>query len=216
MRSPDAPLDRGAVAALDWKKMDGLLPATVQDRGSRRVLMTGYMNRAALEATIATREVTFWSRSKARLWKKGETSGNILSGADVYCDCDGDALLVLATPAGPVCHEGTASCFAAAPHAGPGWLADLARIIAARGRVAGSESYTARLLAAGPQRIAQKVGEEGVELALAGAAGTAAECVSEAADLLYHVAVLLEARNIGWDDVVHELQIRHAKKSQSK
>lgn len=211
MRSPNAPLDQGTIDTLSWEKMDGRLPATVQDRVSGRVLMTGYMDRTALEQTIASRDVTFWSRSKRRLWKKGETSGNVLAGAKVYGDCDGDALLVLATPAGPACHEGTTSCFAAAPHTGPGWLADLSRIITQRRSAAGADSYTARLLAVGPKRIAQKVGEEGVELALAGASGSAAECVREAADLLYHVAVLLEARDIGWSDVVRELQARHAK-----
>ncbi len=209
MRDRNAPLNESGFDGLAWEKMDGLLPATVQDARSGRVLMLAYMNREALAHTLTSGLVTFWSRSKARLWTKGETSGNVLRLRSAHEDCDGDALLIIAYPQGPACHLGTASCFNAA-YAGPGWLAELSRIVAARAESGGEESYTRRLLEQGPVRIAQKVGEEGVELALAGAASTVEECAAEAADLLYHLAVLMESRGFGWDDVVAILRGRHA------
>lgn len=209
MRDRDSPLSARHVAALAWDKMDGLIPATVQDRGSGRVLMLAYMNRDALAATLATGLATFWSRSKQRLWTKGETSGNVLRVAAVHADCDGDALLVLADPVGPTCHLGSASCFGEAATAGPGWLAELSRIVAGRAATGGEDSYTRRLLAEGPTRIAQKVGEEGVEVALAGAGAPPERCAEEVADLLYHVAVLMEARGFGWSEVMTVLRSRH-------
>lgn len=210
MRDRHAPLSAPDIETLAWDKMDGLLPAAVQDAGTGRMLMLGYMNRAALEGTLADGLVTFWSRSKARLWTKGESSGNHLRLVAAYGDCDGDALLLLADPIGPTCHLGTDSCFAAAPASSPGWLAELSRIVAARAESGDEASYTRRLLAGGPMRIAQKIGEEGVELALAGAASTPEECTSETADLLYHLCVLMESRGFGWSDVVALLQDRHA------
>ena len=209
MRDRNSPLTAADLDSLAWTKMDGLLPAIVQDQATRQVLMLGYMSREALAATLESGFVTFFSRSKGRLWQKGETSGNRLAVRSVLADCDEDALLVLAEPAGPTCHLGTTSCFGADTAPGIGWLAQLARIVRARGAAASEESYTARLLAAGPKRIAQKVGEEGVELALAGAAGDGAECASEAADLLYHLTVLMEARGFGWDEVNAVLRERH-------
>lgn len=196
--------------ALGWAKMDGLLPAIVQHADSGQVLMLGYMDRAALDATLATGFVTFMSRSKGRLWRKGETSGNRLALDDVRADCDRDALLVRARPEGPACHLGTASCFGGEEKEGVAFLARLSRIVAARAGVDPEESYTARLLAAGPARIAQKVGEEGVELALAGACGDREACLSEAADLAYHVSVLMAARGFSWEDVAETLRERHA------
>ena len=199
------------VDALAWDRMAGLLPAIVQDRGSGRVRMLGYMNREALEATLATRSVTFWSRSRQRLWTKGETSGNVLRVASVHADCDGDALLVVAEPAGPTCHRGTSSCFGRGGPEGPGWLAELSRIVAQRAAGSGGQdSYTRRLLDRGTERIAQKIGEEGVEVALAAVGAGPDRCAEEIADLLYHVAVLMEARGFGWDDVVGALRARHA------
>ncbi len=205
----------GQVDALAWGKMDGLLPAIVQDAATRQLLMLGYMNRAALDATLASGAVTFWSRSKGRLWRKGETSGNVLKLVSVTADCDGDALLVLADPAGPACHRGTASCFGDEQAPGIGWLPQLSRIVAERAAVNPAESYTARLLAEGPLRVAQKVGEEGVELALAGAAGSRDDCIGEAADLLFHLTVLMQARGFGWEEVAAVLRERHGGRASS-
>lgn len=209
MRNRDAPLTARDIDNLAWDKMDDLIPATIQDRVSGRVLMLGYMNREALAATLATGLATFWSRSKQRLWTKGETSGNALRAAAVHADCDDDALLVLADPAGPTCHLGTTTCFGDAEAAGPGWLAELSRIIADRASTGSGDSYTRRLLAQGPTRIAQKIGEEGVEVALAGAGSTPEHCAEEVADLLYHVAVLMQARGFGWSEVIAVLRSRH-------
>jgi phosphoribosyl-ATP pyrophosphohydrolase/phosphoribosyl-AMP cyclohydrolase len=208
MRDRNAPLTPDALDALAWDRMDGLLPAIVQDAASGAVLMLGYMSREALAATLASGFVTFWSRSKGRLWRKGETSGHTLRLVSAHEDCDGDALLVRALPAGPICHLGTASCFGGADQ-GPGWLAELARIVGARADAAPEESYTARLVAEGPARVAQKVGEEGVELALAAVARDAAGCAEETADLLYHLVVLMRVKGYGWDEVVRLLQARH-------
>ncbi|HEX8667416.1 MAG TPA: bifunctional phosphoribosyl-AMP cyclohydrolase/phosphoribosyl-ATP diphosphatase HisIE [Allosphingosinicella sp.] len=195
--------------SLAWDKMDGLLPSVVQDAATGQVLMLGYMNRTALAATVSSGKVTFYSRSRQRLWQKGETSGNTLALVSVRPDCDRDALLVRAQPAGPTCHLGTTSCFGKGEAEGAGFLAVLARIVHDRAGALPEESYTARLLAEGPQRIAQKIGEEGVELALAAVARDAEGCAEEAADLLYHLTVLMEARGFGWDEVVAILQRRH-------
>lgn len=196
-------------AALDWDKGGGLLPAVVQDWRSGAVLMLGYMDRAALEQTRKSGKVTFFSRSKQRLWTKGETSGNFLLLESLHADCDGDTLLVRARPQGPVCHLGTPSCFgAAAPP--PGFLAELDALVARRERERPAGSYTTKLFEAGVRRIAQKVGEEGVEAALAGAGGDDAELLSEAADLLYHLVVLLRARGRSIGEVVATLADRHA------
>jgi phosphoribosyl-ATP pyrophosphohydrolase/phosphoribosyl-AMP cyclohydrolase len=210
MRDRDAPLTAEDIDALAWDKMGGLLPATVQDRRSGRVLMLGYLNREALGATFATGLATFWSRSKQRLWTKGETSGNVLRVAEVRADCDEDSLLILADPAGQACHLGTTSCFGDSASAGPGWLSELSGIIADRATNGGEDSYTRRLLAQGPMRIAQKIGEEGVEVALAAVGSSPEQCAEEVADLLYHVAILMEARGFGWSEIVAILRSRHS------
>jgi len=210
MRDRSAPLTEADLSALDWQKMDGLLPAIVQDAATLQPLMLGYMNRDALAASLESGFATFFSRSKGRLWCKGETSGHHLAVKAIFADCDDDSLLVLAEPAGPTCHLGTTSCFGEANAPGIGWLEQLARIVHQRGGEDAAVSYTARLLGEGPTRIAQKVGEEGVELALAGAAGTREACIEEAADLIYHVSVLMEARGFGWTDVTETLRRRHA------
>jgi phosphoribosyl-AMP cyclohydrolase / phosphoribosyl-ATP pyrophosphohydrolase len=200
------------IADLDWSKGDGLLPAVVQDARSGQVLMLGYMNREALRATLAERRVTFFSRSRNRIWTKGEVSGNALHVVDVLVDCDQDTLLVLANPDGPTCHNGTRSCFgdAVASEATQlSFLAQLEAVIAQRMSERPEGSYTARLWAEGPTRIAQKVGEEGVEVALAAVTQADERLVSEAADLLYHLALLLKARNLSLATVVRELQQRH-------
>lgn len=214
MRDRNAPLSAGELDSLDWQKMDGLLPAVVQDRSTGRLLMLGYMNREALEATLAGGLVTFFSRSKQRLWQKGESSGNVLKLASVHEDCDGDALLVLADPLGPACHLGTASCFAGEPEPdGPGWLADLSRIVGGRAASNDESSYTRKLIGRGVERIAQKIGEEGTEVALAAVTRDAEGCAEEIADLLYHLAVLMEVRGFGWDEVVAVLKARHSERS---
>ena len=200
-------------AKMDWAKMDGLVPAIVQHAASGEVRMLGYMDRAALEATIADKLVTFHSRSRGGPWRKGETSGNVLEVVDIRMDCDHDALLVLAMPRGPTCHTGSASCFGDDGAPGIGFLADLAAILNERATADPEQSYTARLLAAGVRRIAQKVGEEGVEVALAATTGDSAEITSEAADLVYHLTVLLQATGLSWGDVTDELRRRHASKA---
>ena len=209
MRDRNTPLTPANLDALAWATMDGLLPAIVQDADTGQVLMLGYMDRAALEATLASGLATFFSRSKVRLWQKGETSGNRLAVKAVLVDCDQDALLVRAVPEGPTCHLGTTSCFGTEGPRGGGWLGMLARIVHERAAAEPAESYTARLLGEGPARIAQKVGEEGVELALAAVGRDADGCAEEAADLLYHLTVLMEAKGFGWDDVATVLEKRH-------
>ena len=195
------------IDALDWDKQAGLLPAIVQDAASLRVLMLGYVSRESLAATLASRRVTFFSRSRNTLWTKGETSGNTLELVSVETDCDRESLLVLARPHGPTCHLGTASCF---PQAPADAVAALDAVIAQRHANASDASYTRRLFDAGIARIAQKVGEEGVETALAAVTADDAALCGEAADLTYHLLVLLRARGLGWDDVRAELARRAA------
>lgn len=208
MRDRRAPLTLAELDGLAWSKMDGLLPAAVQDVVSGRLLMLGYMNRGALEQTLASGFVTFWSRSKKRLWAKGESSGNRLALRAAHQDCDGDALLLLAEPQGPTCHEGTVSCFGGEPR-GPGWLAELSRVVAERAAAPAEASYTRRLLDEGSGRIAQKVGEEGLEVALAAVSRPLEETTEEIADLLYHLTVLMQAQGIGWGEVIAVLEQRH-------
>lgn len=209
MRDRNAPLIPADIEFLGWEKMGGLIPAVVQDVRTLAVLMLAYMSREFLAATLAGGEAVFHSRSRGRLWRKGETSGHVLAVSGVFADCDGDALLVLATPAGSTCHLGTPSCFDERPARGVGWLARLAALVAGRAAADPGESYTRRLLDAGLPRIAQKVGEEAVELALAAVTRDRDGCVAETADLLYHLAVLMHARAFGWDEVAAELERRH-------
>ena len=200
------------IERVDWSKNDGLVPAIVQHAGSGRVLMLGYMDRAALAATLARGRVVFFSRSRQRLWEKGETSGNFLQLIDLRCDCDADTLLVIATPAGPVCHTGSASCFGDEPLAADaplGFLLQLEQLIAERVAAAPEGSYTARLYAQGVRRVAQKVGEEGLEVALAGAGESDQALLGECADLLYHLLVLLRSRSLPLAAVIEELRLRH-------
>jgi phosphoribosyl-ATP pyrophosphohydrolase/phosphoribosyl-AMP cyclohydrolase len=206
------------IERLDFAKSGGLLPAVVQHADTGAVLMLGYMNPEALRATLDRGRVVFFSRSRDRLWEKGETSGHTLDVVDVKADCDADTLLVTARPRGPVCHTGTATCFGDGPAAGAERLAflhELEQIIERRVSESPEGSYTARLFAKGTRRIAQKVGEEGVEVALAGAAEADDKVVSEAADLVFHLLVLLRARGLGLADVVAELESRHASKAAS-
>jgi phosphoribosyl-AMP cyclohydrolase / phosphoribosyl-ATP pyrophosphohydrolase len=200
---------------IDWSKQDGLVPAIVQDSGSGAVLMLGYMNKEALAATQATGRVTFWSRSKRRLWTKGETSGHFMTLEKMALDCDQDTILILARPQGPACHNGTETCWGAdAPQSDAqhlAFLGKLERIVQQRIAERPAGSYTTQLLDAGIARIAQKVGEEGVELALAGVAKSNSDIVGEAADLLFHTVLLLNAKGLSLADVMAELQSRHQK-----
>jgi phosphoribosyl-ATP pyrophosphohydrolase/phosphoribosyl-AMP cyclohydrolase len=203
------------VGALDWDKGGGLLPAIVQHARTGRVLMLGYMNDAALRETLNGGRVVFYSRSRETLWTKGETSGHYLNVVDVSTDCDLDAILVLADPIGPTCHKGTESCFAEAAPADAqrlGFLALLENIIANRIADQPEDSYTAKLFAKGTGRIAQKVGEEGVETALAAVTRDDEGLIGECADLLFHLLVLLKSRELALEQVVDELKARHASK----
>jgi phosphoribosyl-ATP pyrophosphohydrolase/phosphoribosyl-AMP cyclohydrolase len=204
------------VACLNFRKGNGLLPAVVQHAETGQVLMLGYMNRIALEVTLERGRAVFFSRSRNRLWEKGETSGHYLAVTDIRADCDSDALLVLARPEGHTCHTGSDSCFGDEPSLDPGLtiLGDLERVIAQRIRVRPAGSYTTSLLESGIRRIAQKVGEEGLEVALAAAGGSDEEVIDESSDLLYHVLVLLGARGLTLSRVLFELRARHAAKSQ--
>lgn len=195
---------------VDFAKGGGLVPAVVQDADTGMVLMVGYMDAAALARTQETGHVTFHSRSKGRLWTKGETSGRTLDLVSIAADCDRDALLVRARPNGPTCHTGTRSCFGEAPGPASGFLGRLDAVVASRAEADPAESYTARLLAKGVLKCAQKVGEEGVETALAGAAEDDAALLGEAADLVFHLTVLLRARGLSLADVAGTLERRHA------
>ena len=194
---------------VDFSKGRGLVPAIVQNPDTGQVLMLGYMNEDALAATQKTMLVTFYSRSRNCLWCKGETSGNTLALVDIKLDCDQDTLLVSARPAGPTCHTGTSSCFGANGPQGLGWLAELSNLIEGRKDADPKSSYTAKLLQGRLARLAQKVGEEGVETVIAALAETDAEFIGEAADLLYHLMVLLAAKDLSLADVVSKLQARH-------
>jgi phosphoribosyl-ATP pyrophosphohydrolase/phosphoribosyl-AMP cyclohydrolase len=196
----------------DFAKGGGLVPAIVQHWLTGEVLMLGYMDAEALAATRTSGLVSFHSRSRGRLWTKGESSGNVLRLKSLHVDCDADALLVLADPAGPTCHRGTPSCFDGAqlPLA---FLAELDALVARRAAERPAGSYTTKLFEGGIRRIAQKVGEEGVETALAAVAQGDAELLGEAADLLFHLTVALHARGLGLADAVAELAGRHARQS---
>jgi phosphoribosyl-ATP pyrophosphohydrolase/phosphoribosyl-AMP cyclohydrolase len=207
VRGNDA--EAGAAAldidALAWDKQDGLLPAIVQDADSRRVLMLGYMSRDALVKTLDSGQVTFFSRSKGRLWTKGESSGHVLTLVSLEADCDRDTLLVQARPQGPTCHMGTTSCFPSAPG---DVLGELQALIRVRHTERPPGSYTTKLFDAGVKRIAQKVGEEGLETALAAVAEEDAPLLGETADLLYHLIVLLQARGLSLTDALAVLERR--------
>jgi phosphoribosyl-ATP pyrophosphohydrolase/phosphoribosyl-AMP cyclohydrolase len=202
------------VGTVDFGKGDGLVPAIVQDADSGAVLMLGYMNREALEQTLARKRAVFYSRSKQRLWEKGETTGHTLDVVDVALDCDADTLLITAHPRGPACHNGTLTCFGNEARTAAGeisFLATLERVVEQRATQKPEASYTARLLEKGIAKVAQKVGEEGVETALAGVSDTNDKVIEESADLLFHLLVLLRARGVPLRDVVAKLESRHTK-----
>ena len=201
------------IDGLAWERSNGLLPAIVQHATTGAVLMLAYMNREALRATLDGQRAVFYSRSRRELWEKGATSGNTLQVLEVRQDCDGDTLLVSALPSGPVCHTGTATCFGDESGSDAerlAFLTQLEQIIAERIAANPEGSYTAALYARGVRRMAQKVGEEGLEVALAAAGEPDAQLIGEAADLLYHLLVLLRARQLRLQDVITELRERHA------
>jgi phosphoribosyl-ATP pyrophosphohydrolase/phosphoribosyl-AMP cyclohydrolase len=199
--------DKFTADALDWDKDGGLLPAIVQDARDARVLMCAYMNRKAVEITQATGWVTFYSRGRKELWTKGETSGNRLKCVGLQADCDADALLVFAEPQGPVCHTGADTCFKGSAPA-LAFLARLDSLVAERERVRPEGSYSAKLFAGGVSRIAQKVGEEAVETVLAAVSEPDDALLDEAADLVYHLLVMLRARGLTLQDLSTTLRAR--------
>ena len=194
---------------IDWGKGEGLVPAIVQNNDNGQILMLAYMDHAALAQTISSKKVTFFSRSKNRLWTKGETSGNWLDYIRGEMDCDADTLLIHARPQGPSCHTGSVTCFNDQTPSNIGFLDQLGRLITERHKTMPEGSYTTSLFSEGKARIAQKVGEEGVELALARVKEDSAEMANEAADLLFHMMVLLEDAGLSLADAINVLQDRH-------
>ena len=202
------------IEGVDFEKLNGLVPAVIQDADDGAILMVGFMNSAALERTCDEGRVTFWSRTKKRLWQKGETSGNFLEVVSIDIDCDGDTLLIKAQPRGPVCHTGTRSCFPDRAEDRTGKiLSRLTRIISDRKTSKPEGSYTSKLFDEGVQKIGQKVGEEAIELAIAAQYSDKQRCVEEAGDLIYHMLVLLAAKEISLDEVEAELEKRMSKAS---
>lgn len=203
-------MNKENISQLNWPE-NQLLPAIIQHAISGKVLMQGYMNPAALEYSLQSSNVTFYSRSKQRLWTKGESSGNTLKLVSVVADCDSDSLLILALPAGPTCHTGAETCWHDSSANSPqlSFLYDLEQVIKSREGADPASSYTASLFAKGVKRIAQKVGEEGVEAALAATVGDREELKNEAADLLFHLLVLLRSQQLELNDVINVLQQRH-------
>lgn len=195
---------------LDWVKTDNLLPVIVQHAVSGEVLMLGYMNQEALAVTEQSGKVTFFSRTKQRLWTKGESSGHFLTVVSITPDCDNDTLLILANPIGPTCHLGNNSCFHPAS-SDWGFLYQLEQLLASRKTASPESSYTAKLYASGTKRIAQKVGEEGVETALAATVNDREELTNEASDLIYHLLVLLQDQDLDLSKVIGRLRERHQK-----
>ncbi|WP_265555265.1 bifunctional phosphoribosyl-AMP cyclohydrolase/phosphoribosyl-ATP diphosphatase HisIE [Serratia grimesii] len=195
---------------LDWEKTDNLMPAVVQHAVSGEVLMLGYMNQEALSTTEQSGKVTFFSRTKQRLWTKGESSGHFLNVVSITPDCDNDTLLILVNPIGPTCHLGNTSCFYPA-NSDWGFLYQLEQLLAERKTASPDSSYTASLYASGTKRIAQKVGEEGVETALAATVNDREELTNEASDLIYHLLVLLQDQDLDLSKVIGRLRERHQK-----
>ena len=196
------------VEKIQFQKLNGLIPACIQHVETSEVLMIGFMNREAVEKSIAIKQVTFWSRSRNALWTKGESSGNILHIESMTLDCDQDCLLIEVTPSGPTCHIGTVSCFPRDQLKGVGWYANLSDRLDSRLSCSKSDSYTSHLIAQGERRLAQKVGEEGLEVALSAVAGSVEEFIGECADLLFHSLLLLKYKKIPVSKVTDVLRKR--------
>jgi len=197
---------------IDWNKVDGMLPAIIQDSETSQVLMLGYMNQEALDKTLSTNKVAFFSRTKNKLWTKGETSGNFLELIFADIDCDNDTILIKAKPAGPACHKGTVSCFKNDKPSSLSILGELSSLIHERNKTKPEGSYTTSLFKEGKSRIAQKVGEEGVEVALACMKEDNEEIKNESADLIFHLMILLENAGLNLNDVCEVLEKRNSKK----
>jgi len=198
------------LSQLAWEKQEGLLPAVIQDAYSGSLLMLAYMNPESLQKTLETGEVTFYSRSRKTIWRKGETSGNTLQCVEVTADCDADTLKVLAIPAGPVCHLGTPTCWDADEEPSLAFLAKLETVIQGRRSVSGEDSYTSRLFGRGRKHIAQKVGEEAVETVIAAVDNDKQEFLEESADLMFHLLVLVNDMQLSFNDVIGVLKSRHS------
>ncbi len=195
---------------IDFKKMGGLVPAIIQDAATKNVLMLGFMNEEAYRQTLVSNRVTFFSRTKGRLWTKGEESGNFLDVVDIKLDCDNDTLLVLVHPVGPVCHKGTDTCWGEKNEANPVlFLSELQDFIETRHREMPEGSYTTSLFKDGVNRMAQKVGEEALEAAIEACNGTNERLVYEGADLFFHLIVLLTSKGLRVEDLAKELEQRH-------
>ncbi|WP_276882668.1 bifunctional phosphoribosyl-AMP cyclohydrolase/phosphoribosyl-ATP diphosphatase HisIE [Campylobacter cuniculorum] len=195
---------------IDWQKVNKLLPVIIQDYKSCEVLMLGFMNEEALRESLKQKKVVFFSRTKKRLWTKGEESGNFLNIVDLTLDCDKDTLLILVNPVGVTCHTGAISCFEElSKQADFVFLSRLSRLIDSRKNADAKNSYTAKLFQSGTKRIAQKVGEEGVETALAAVVKDKEELICEAADLMYHLSVLLADANLSFNEIIAKLKERH-------
>ncbi|MCF7807813.1 MAG: bifunctional phosphoribosyl-AMP cyclohydrolase/phosphoribosyl-ATP diphosphatase HisIE [Candidatus Marinimicrobia bacterium] len=203
-------IDSSNMDQLAWAKQNGLIPAIVQDQITGELLMQAYMNQQSLEQTLNTGLVTFFSRSRQQLWQKGEESGNVLECSEIWSDCDNDSLKVLANPTGPVCHKGTQTCWDGSLQPSLAFLTELESVIEGRKGASSDSSYTAKLFERGTKYIAQKVGEEGVETALAATASDEEELLNESADLLYHLLVLLRSRDLSLMAVVETLKARHS------
>ncbi len=196
---------------IDFNKNNGLVPAIIQDAETKTVLMLGYMNHDAYNKTIETNRVTFFSRSKHRLWTKGEISNNYLNLVSIDIDCDNDTLLVMVKPEGPTCHTGTDTCWNKENIANYGFLSKLEDVIAERRENMSNESYTASLFKKGINKIAQKVGEEAIEVVIEAKDNNDNLFLNESADLLFHYLILLQAKGFKLNDVVEVLEKRHNK-----
>lgn len=194
---------------LDFEKLGGLVPAIVQHARTRHVLMLGFMNAEAYKITKESGRVTFFSRSRNSLWTKGETSGNVLDVREIRVDCDRDTLLVLAEPSGPICHTGTDTCFGETAREGALFLETLAAVISSRKASSSESSYTSSLFREGLDRIAQKVGEEGVEVVIAAKNDSTDRLIDEVSDLLFHIMVLLAQKDINMSQIFERLAKRH-------
>lgn len=199
---------------LDFSKMDGLVPAIIQDDKTQKVLMLGFMNEEAYNKTKETGKVTFWSRTKNRLWTKGETSGNFLNVVSMEADCDNDTLLIKVTPTGPVCHTGADTCWGEKNENPLAFLGELQRFIEKRYEEMPEGSYTTSLFQSGVGRMAQKVGEEAVESVIEAMACNNERLIYEASDMIYHLMVLLTSKGLKFEDLATELQKRHDPKWQ--
>lgn len=195
---------------IDFNKMDGLVPAIIQDASTKNVLMLGFMNEEAYQKTLELKRVTFFSRTKKRLWTKGEESGNFLNVVDIKLDCDNDTLLILVNPGGPVCHKGTDTCWGEKNEANPLlFLSELQDFIETRYKEMPEGSYTTSLFKDGINRMAQKVGEEALEAVIEACNGTNERLVYEGSDLFYHLVVLLTSKGLRIEDIARELEQRH-------